>query len=121
MGIEEKMYTYKAFVVSVYDGDTIRVDWDLGAGIMLQNEPLRLSGIDTPEVRGKERPEGLISKDFVVSMILKRDIIIQTEKDTKGSFGRYLATIWYQKRGEENYTNLNKELLELGLAEPYSK
>ena len=53
------MYEYKAIVKKVYDGDTITVDIDLGFGITFNDKSIRLSGIDTPEIRGEERLEGL--------------------------------------------------------------
>jgi micrococcal nuclease len=110
------MYTYKASVRSIYDGDTIRVDIDLGFGVILKNQSLRLLGIDTPEIRGEERPEGLISREYVVERIpVGSNITIQTVRDTREKFGRYLATIFY---GEDE-KNLNEELLENGLAKPY--
>lgn len=41
-------------VVSVYDGDTIRVDIDHWPSIIGDNVPIRLAGLDTPERRGAE-------------------------------------------------------------------
>ena len=56
------MYEYKGYVTKVYDGDTITVDIDLGFDILFKNQKIRLSRINTPEVRGEEREEGLKSK-----------------------------------------------------------
>lgn len=110
------MYTYKALVKSIYDGDTIRVDIDLGFGVILADQSLRLLGIDTPEIKGVERTQGLISRDFVVERIpVGSYITITTVKDRKEKFGRYLATVFY---GEEQ-KNLNEELLLSGMATPY--
>lgn len=110
------MYTYKATVNSIYDGDTIRVDIDLGFGIIFRDQSLRFLGIDTPEVRGEERPQGLISKAFVEQRIPVGSVIkIVTQRDRKEKFGRYLATVYY---GEES-NNLNEELLNSGMASKY--
>ena len=49
------MYEYRAFVTKVYDGDTITVDIDLGFGVQLKKQSIRLSGINAPEVRGPSR------------------------------------------------------------------
>lgn len=46
------LYHYAAQVVSVYDGDTITVDIDLGLEVWLKGQKIRLLNIDTPEVRG---------------------------------------------------------------------
>jgi micrococcal nuclease len=110
------MYTYKAYVRSIYDGDTIRVDIDLGFGVILADQSLRLLGLDTPEIRGEERPQGLISRNFVVERIpVGSYITITTVKDRKEKFGRYLATVFYG----DDMKNLNEELLQSGMAKPY--
>lgn len=59
---EDKLYYYKGTVQSVYDGDTIRVDIDLGLNIVVKNEAVRLSRINAPEVRGEERERGLAAR-----------------------------------------------------------
>lgn len=110
-------YFYKAKVVSVYDGDTIRADIDLGFGVILSNQSLRLIGIDTPEIRGEEREEGLKVKAFVENEILNKEIWIETEKDKTGKYGRWLATIW--KNPEKIGLSLNDLLLSEGMAEKY--
>ena len=51
------MHEYKAKVIKVVDGDTIDVDLDLGFGIWLRNERVRLYGIDTPESRTSDKEE----------------------------------------------------------------
>ena len=45
------MYEYKAKLLRVVDGDTVDVDIDLGFGVWLRNERVRIMGIDTPESR----------------------------------------------------------------------
>ena len=57
------LYTYNARCTSVYDGDSITVDIDLGFNHWMLNQKIRLFGINTPEVRGAERPSGLIARD----------------------------------------------------------
>jgi micrococcal nuclease len=110
----ERNFIYNAIVASIYDGDTIRVDIDLGFGIWKMNQSLRLIGIDAPEVRGVERPLGLASKEYLIKAIpVGSSIVIETQKDRTEKYGRYLATIYLGER------NLNKELLELGFATKY--
>lgn len=118
------MYEYMAKVLSVYDGDTIRVDIDLGFGVQMKNQSIRLLGIDTPEVRGDERPDGLVARDFVREMILDKIIMLRTFKDKKGKYGRWLAEVYYRKEDVvvaadqlDSLTCMNDELLSLGLAE----
>ena len=45
------MYEYKCKLVKVVDGDTIDVDIDLGFGVWMQNQRIRMYAIDTPESR----------------------------------------------------------------------
>lgn len=87
------MYEYKATVINIYDGDTIRADIDLGFGVIIKNQALRLYGINAPEVTGEERESGLISRDKLRELLLNKEVIIKTYKDSKEKYGRYLATI----------------------------
>ena len=42
-------YRYKCVLVRVVDGDTIDINLDLGFGVWLFKQRVRLMGIDTPE------------------------------------------------------------------------
>ena len=106
-------YEYAATVRSVYDGDTITVDIDLGLGVWKHGEKIRLYGIDTPELRGAERTEGLKVRDWVRARIDGEAIVLRTIKDKKGKYGRLLGVVTIP--GSE--TTLNDEMLRLGLAE----
>tara|TARA_R110000803_G_scaffold62251_1_gene122489 strand:- start:1203 stop:1532 length:330 start_codon:yes stop_codon:yes gene_type:complete len=109
------MYEYNAEVKKAYDGDTITVDFDLGFGIILSNQKIRLVGIDTPEIRGASREQGLISRDRLRERILGKKVIIKTTKDRKGKYGRWLGEVFL---GDEN---INQWLLNEGLAAKYNK
>ena len=77
---------------------------------------MRLYGIDTPEVRGKEREAGLRSRDALREKILGKEIKIKTQKDKKGKYGRWLATIY----GDSD-ESINEWLLNENYAKPYGK
>lgn len=65
------MYSYRCKVVKVIDGDTVDIDLDLGFGIWLKDERVRLYGIDTPESRTRDKEEkvyGLAAKEFLKGM-----------------------------------------------------
>jgi len=114
--MKEHLYHYRAIVKSVYDGDTCTIDIDLGLGAWIHGEKLRLYRINTPEVRGVQRPEGLKSRDFLREKIDGKEIIIQTVKDRKGKYGRYLGEIWLE--GEDGaLININDLLVKEGFAE----
>lgn len=88
------MYEYRAFVRKVYDGDTVTVDIDLGFDVVLKGQKIRLVRINAPEVRGKERADGLKSRDALREKIGNKWIKIKTQKDKKGKYGRWLGEIW---------------------------
>jgi len=75
---DEGLYRYSANVTSVYDADTCTVDIDLGLGIWMRKQKLRFFGINAPEMRGPERPKGILARDFCRQLIDKKRIIIQT-------------------------------------------
>lgn len=87
------MFEYNAHVIKVYDGDTVTADIDLGFCVMLKAQKLRLVGIDAPEIRGKQRPEGIIARDRLRDLILDKDVVIKTYRDKRGKYGRWLADI----------------------------
>ena len=51
------MFEYKCVITKIIDGDTVDVDIDLGFDIILSNQRIRLSGIDTPESRTRDLEE----------------------------------------------------------------
>ena len=66
------MHEYRVNIVKVVDGDTVDVDIDLGFGIWMKNERVRLFGIDTPESRTRDLEEkkyGLAAKEYLLSLI----------------------------------------------------
>lgn len=92
------MYEYKAKVLRVVDGDTVDVDIDLGFGVVLANERVRIMGIDTPESRTRDTIEkvfGLASKARLKELLGKTAIlktqINKNGEDMKGKFGRILG------------------------------
>ena len=102
------MYEYRCKVVKIIDGDTVDVDIDLGFGVWLHKERIRLYGIDTPESRTRDLEEkkyGLAAKAFLSGMLDdKNGITLKTHKDKEGKFGRILGELWYG--GEHNINQL---------------
>ena len=89
------MYEYRCKIDRVVDGDTVDVDIDLGFGISLRKERVRLYGIDTPECRTRDLEEkkyGLAAKSFVQDLLPVGSMqTLRTRKDDKGKFGRILG------------------------------
>lgn len=114
--MDKHLYYYRADVLSVYDGDTCTMNIDLGLGAWLHGEKIRLARINTPELRGEERPEGLIARDFLREKIDGQQVLISTLKDKKGKYGRYIGEIWH-KSADGKYININDELVAAGHAQ----
>ena len=116
------MYTYNAKVIRIVDGDSIRMDVDLGFGVHLlgnsgRGMDIRLFGIDCPEARGRakaQKAHGLLAKAFVQEH-LKVGETYQITTRERGKFGRYLGTI--KLRGKRG--TINDLLVKLLFAVPY--
>ncbi len=101
------MYEYKCKLVRVVDGDTVDIDIDLGFGVWLRKQRIRMYGIDTPESRTSDDVEkiyGLAAKEFLVKWTISGDLSLKTVKDGKGKYGRILGELWYG--GEHNINQL---------------
>ena len=94
------MYEYRCKILKVVDGDTVDVDIDLGFGVWLKKERVRMMGIDTPESRTRDKVEklfGLTAKQYVKdnmptnSMQVLKTEIDRSGGDKKGKFGRILG------------------------------
>ena len=107
------VYEYNATVLDVYDGDTITLLIDVGFNIHLKQK-CRLYGIDTPELRTKNKKEkelAIKARDYLKELILNKKVKIKTYKDDK--YGRMLADIYL----DDIYVNMN--LIEKGYAVSY--
>lgn len=112
-------YTYNARVAYIVDADTVDVDIDLGLNTWLHKQRLRLYGIDAWEIRGKERPDGLIAKDRVKELLpIGSAVVLQTIKDKTGKYGRWLAIIHVRDVDTGEWFSLNDLLLDEGHATP---
>ena len=79
------MHTYKCTILRVVDGDTVDVDIDLGFGVWMRKERIRILGIDTPESRTRDKVEktyGILAKNFVKKLSACR--LITNTTDRKG-------------------------------------
>ena len=103
------MFEYKCKLLRVIDCDTVDVDIDLGFGVWLRKQRIRLYGIDTPESRTRdlvEKKYGLAAKEFLQKWTGAGELTIKTHKDAKGKFGRILGELWTFE------TNINEKMIE---------
>tara|TARA_B110000093_G_scaffold154964_1_gene171590 strand:- start:448 stop:894 length:447 start_codon:yes stop_codon:yes gene_type:complete len=112
------MYQYRARVNRVIDGDSVVLDIDLGFNTWMNNEHIRVYGIDTPESRTRdldEKARGLMATAHVRLLLEIGDMVtINTHKDSGGKFGRILARIT-----NVDGIDVSTALLEKNLAVPY--
>jgi micrococcal nuclease len=106
-------YRYKGLVNFVSDGDTLNLDIDLGFGVWLRNQKIRLHGINAPELKGLTKEVALKAKSRLTELVLGKEIIIETLQDKKEKYGRWLGKIFVQD------LLINKVLVSEGLAVPY--
>ena len=103
-------------VISVYDGDTFRVNIDSLPPILGKNIPIRLEGVDTPEIQGKcqyEKDLAIKARDFVRSKLDNAKEIMLNNLQ-RGKYFRIVADVTVDG------VSLEKELLENELAYKYS-
>lgn len=120
------MYEYRATIVKVVDGDTVDVDIDLGFGIVLSDERVRIAGIDTPESRTRDKEEkkfGLAAKARV-KQLLGKTCVLKTQinkdgEDMKGKFGRILGDFNVYDSDTDSWKLLTSILISEGHAVPY--
>jgi len=109
------LYTYRAFVRKVYDGDTVTLDIQLGFDVVLREQKVRLLRINAPEVRGESREAGVASRDALRRRIANKWVVLRTERDKKGKFGRWLGEVWLEDEC------INDWMLIEGHAAPYGE
>jgi|TARA_R110002167_G_scaffold154368_1_gene348579 micrococcal nuclease len=107
----------------VVDGDTVDVDIDLGFGVWMRKERIRVLGIDTPESRTRDKTEkvyGNLAKEFVKDFLpigSKQTLI--TEKDKTGKFGRILGKFLVYDKKEDREMPLGEIMIREHLAVEY--
>ena len=110
-------YEYPCKILRVVDGDTVDVDIDLGFGVWIHRERVRIMGIDTPESRTRDLVEkkfGMAAKEFVKFLMPIGSMqLIKTEKDKTGKFGRILGDFLFEDK------RLTEIMIEENHAVPY--
>lgn len=112
------MYTYKASVLRVIDGNIVEVLINLGFDIHIKQR-LRLYGTTAPEIRTRNKEEkkmGLRAKEYTEACLGDRELTIEVKGKCKHD--GYFAIIYFlfdYTRGD-TVLNLNDELVLNGLA-----
>ena len=110
---DDSLYTYKALVETVVDGDTFKLNFLPGFGNR-KGETIRLNHIDCPEL---DTPEGKAAKRFVERELAGCGFLtVKSVRTRKEKWGRYLADVFYARWGKGPLVYLNQLLLDKGHA-----
>ncbi|ALN97236.1 hypothetical protein [Flavobacterium phage Fpv6] len=121
--MKKQKFVYEAKVLDIHDGDTISIEIDLGFQMRFTDK-VRFYGINAPELKIRneknkmtENPLGTKTLNTVKEFIKIGDVItIETIKDKKEKYGRYLANVYVLL--DDRQICLNDYLLNNGLAVP---
>jgi micrococcal nuclease len=119
------MYEYSAKLKRVVDGDTVDLLIDLGFNVWIQHR-VRLWGINTPETRTRDKEEkirGLAAKKYLRELLRgSSSLVLRTEKEKKGKYGRILGIIVCEvldAEGNLDELTVNDQLIKEGHAVEY--
>ena len=115
------MYDYNFKLIKVVDGDTIDVDIDLGFGVWLRNQRVRMMGIDTPESRTRDLEEkkyGLLAKEKLIQLVAGGKCL-KTFLDKKGKYGRILGDIEVYYSQEDRWCGATEIMIKEGYGVAY--
>lgn len=104
----------KVTLASVYDGDTFRVHLSCRYGVFCKTMPIRVRGVDCPEMRGvppETKALAKQAKQFTKDFLTSGKILLRTCGRDK--YFRLLCDV------KVNGKSLGEELIKAGLAVPY--
>jgi len=120
------MYEYRTKLLRVVDGDTVDVDIELGFGVVLSDERVRIMGIDTPESRTSDKVEklfGLAAKKRLKELLGKQPVlrtqIAKDGEDMKGKFGRVLGDFNVYDAKTDSWRPATEVMIDEGHCVPY--
>ena len=117
------MYEYECTIRKVVDGDTIDVDINLGFNTWINNERVRLYGIDTPESRTRDLEEkkfGLYAKSVVDKYLpVGSKQVLVTHLDKVGKFGRILGEFRIYDGEQDRQTTINEYMIRKSIGVQY--
>jgi len=110
------MFEYNFKLRKIIDGDTIDVDIDLGFGVWLKKQRIRMMGIDTPESRtsdDEEKVYGLLAKQRLTNLIADAKVL-KTYNDERGKYGRILGEVICYFAAEDRWAGSSEIMISEG-------
>ena len=105
-------------LISVYDGDTFKVNLPCKKDIFCKEISVRIKGIDTAEIKTKnilEKQKAVCAKEFTEKLLSKGKISLKT--CVRDKYFRLLCDVFIKNKKEE--INLAEQLLLFNLASKY--
>jgi micrococcal nuclease len=87
--MQPEPYVYHAIVTEVVDGDTIKVNVDLGMGVTMTRQTIRLSDVMAPELREERGPA---AAEHLRKLVFGQWVLVNTKKKEK--YGRWLGVVY---------------------------
>ena len=103
-------------VISIYDGDTLRVNIDSFPDIVGKNIRIRIKGIDAPEIKGKCQTEidlAIMARDYLRNAI-NQSSQIELRNIERGKYFRIVGELYID--GE----NISKDLMKKNIVYQYT-
>ena len=110
------MFEYNFKLRKIVDGDTIDVDIDLGFGVWLKKQRIRMMGIDTPESRtsdDEEKVYGLLAKQRLTNLLADAKVL-RTFQDERGKYGRILGEVVCYYAAEDRWAGSSEIMIAEG-------
>lgn len=101
-------------IVSIYDGDTFKVNLQGSPQILTRNLSIRVIGVDTPEIRGKcpeEKVLAIKAREHTKRFLYAGPIELREVR--RGKYFRLLAEVYVDD------VSLSESLIEAGLGRKY--
>jgi len=92
----QQRFIFKSQVKRVYDGDSITVVMDLGFKLAMET-PIRVAGIDTPELRGSQPEEkrlARLAKARMKELCGKQVYVESLDGGKRDKYGRVLGRLF---------------------------
>lgn len=101
-------------VTHIIDGDTVRVQAHLGLGLEAHATPVRLLGIQAPELHGPDRYAAQDARRYLSSLVRSEWAYLHVPHDQRDRYGRWLGWLWHPRR--ELLLSINTHMVRSGAA-----
>jgi micrococcal nuclease len=98
------MYTYNAKVVDITNGDTVVVDIDLGFGVWLRKQVVRMGQINNTELN-------FAAQDFLKDLVLNKNVLIRTKKRDSEDCNIWIGSVFL--KDNNTLIDVNEKVLNI--------